>query len=145
MILLVSIQAAALSIFMFEWVSPHSFNMKKYPPPGHKFSLCRSYWLVWATLFSASVSTDVPRSNVSRIMSLVWAAFGLTFMAVYTANLAAFMITRVQYYNLEGIGDPKVVLLRLKYLDSSFRSRKLLTKLRRSVMERWKEVIPTKR
>uniref|UniRef100_A0A7E4ULG2 Glutamate receptor n=2 Tax=Panagrellus redivivus TaxID=6233 RepID=A0A7E4ULG2_PANRE len=107
-ILLVSIQGAALSIFIFEWVSPSSFNMKKYPPPGHKFSLCRSYWLVWATLFSASVSTDVPRSTVSRFMSLVWAAFGLTFLAVYTANLAAFMITRVQFYDLSGIDDDMI-------------------------------------
>ncbi|XGW05734.1 hypothetical protein V3C99_016246, partial [Haemonchus contortus] len=105
-ILLVSIQGAALSIFIFEWVSPYSFNMGKYPPPDHKFSLCRSYWLVWATLFSASVSTDVPKSTVSRCMALVWAAFGLTFLAVYTANLAAFMITRVQFYDLSGIHDP---------------------------------------
>ncbi|VDK59302.1 unnamed protein product [Anisakis simplex] len=108
-ILLVSIQGAALSIFIFEWVSPYSFNMRKYPPPGHKFSLFRSYWLVWATLFSASVTTDIPRSTVSRFMALVWAAFGLTFLAVYTANLAAFMITRVQYYNLEGVHDPMLI------------------------------------
>ncbi|VDN54721.1 unnamed protein product [Dracunculus medinensis] len=108
-ILFVSIQGSALAIFVFEWVSPYSFNMKKYPPPEHKFSLCRSYWLVWATLFSASVSTDVPRSTVSRIMALVWAAFGLTFLAVYTANLAAFMITRVQYYELSGIHDERLI------------------------------------
>ncbi|VDD93406.1 unnamed protein product [Enterobius vermicularis] len=108
-ILLVSIQGAAFSIFVFEWVSPYSFNMQKHPPPGHKFSLCRSYWLVWATFFSASVSTDLPRSTVSRFMALVWAAFGLTFLAVYTANLAAFMITRVQYYDLKGIHDPRLL------------------------------------
>ncbi|CAB3397418.1 unnamed protein product [Caenorhabditis bovis] len=105
-ILFVCIHVAAISIFAFEWVSPYSFNMQKYPPPGHKFSLFRSYWLVWATLFSASVSTDVPKSTVSRLMALVWAAFGLTFLAVYTANLAAFMITRVQFYDLSGIHDP---------------------------------------
>ncbi|CAB01667.4 PBPe domain-containing protein [Caenorhabditis elegans] len=105
-ILFVCIHVAAISIFLFEWVSPYSFNMQKYPPPEHKFSLFRSYWLVWATLFSASVSTDVPKSTVSRLMALVWAAFGLTFLAVYTANLAAFMITRVQYYDLSGIHDP---------------------------------------
>ncbi|CAI2354194.1 unnamed protein product [Caenorhabditis sp. 36 PRJEB53466] len=105
-ILFVCIHVAAISIFVFEWVSPYSFNMQKYPPPEHKFSLFRSYWLVWATLFSASVTTDVPKSTVSRLMALVWAAFGLTFLAVYTANLAAFMITRVQYYDLSGIHDP---------------------------------------
>uniref|UniRef100_A0AAF5D3Z3 Uncharacterized protein n=1 Tax=Strongyloides stercoralis TaxID=6248 RepID=A0AAF5D3Z3_STRER len=104
-ILFVAIQVAAFAIFLFEWVSPYSFNMRKYPPPGHRFSLCRSYWLVWATLFSASVSTDVPKSMVSRFFSLVWAAFGLTFLAVYTANLAAFMITRVQFHDLTGVDD----------------------------------------
>uniref|UniRef100_A0A914NXX2 Ionotropic glutamate receptor C-terminal domain-containing protein n=1 Tax=Panagrolaimus davidi TaxID=227884 RepID=A0A914NXX2_9BILA len=41
-------------------------------------------------------------------MSLVWAAFGLTFLAVYTANLAAFMITRVQFYDLSGIDDDRI-------------------------------------
>lgn len=51
----------------------------------------------------------MPRSAVSRIMSLVWAAFGLTFLAVYTANLAAFMITRVQFHELSGIEDEKVL------------------------------------
>lgn len=33
-ILCISIQGAALSIFIFEWLSPTSFNMKKYPPPS---------------------------------------------------------------------------------------------------------------
>ncbi|KAF8381220.1 nmr-2 [Pristionchus pacificus] len=107
-ILFVCIQGAALFIFVFEWVSPYSFNMQKYPPPDHKFSLCRSYWLVWATLFQASVSTDVPRSFSSRFMALAWAAFGLTFLALYTANLAAFMITRVQFYDLSGINDTRL-------------------------------------
>ncbi|KJH51542.1 Ligand-gated ion channel [Dictyocaulus viviparus] len=105
-ILLVLIQGAAFAIFIFEWISQYSYNTNAIVPPDHKFSLCRSYWLVWATLFSASVSTDIPRSKVSRFMALVWAAFGLTFLAVYTANLAVFMITRVQFYDLNGIHDP---------------------------------------
>uniref|UniRef100_A0AC35UDE0 Glutamate receptor n=1 Tax=Rhabditophanes sp. KR3021 TaxID=114890 RepID=A0AC35UDE0_9BILA len=108
-IFFLAIQLSAFAIFGFEWVSPYSFNMGRYPPPGHRFSLCRSYWLVWATLFSASVSTDVPRSMVSRFMSLVWAAFGLTFLAVYTANLAAFMITRIQFHDLTGVEDYRLV------------------------------------
>lgn len=107
-ILVISIQAAGTAIFIFEWLSPQSYDRNTKPPRGHKFSLCRSLWLVWATLFSASVNTDVPRSYVARFMALVWAAFSLTFIAVYTANLAAFMITKTDYHKLSGIDDPKV-------------------------------------
>lgn len=106
--LVVVIQASAFAIFVFEWLSPQSYNMEKKPPPGHRFSLLRAYWLVWATFFSTSVNTDVPRSHTSRFMALVWAAFAMTFLAVYTANLAAFMITRTEYYDLTGINDPRV-------------------------------------
>ncbi|VDM98173.1 unnamed protein product [Thelazia callipaeda] len=109
LILLVSIQGAAFSIFIFERLSPSNCNKEHHPSTSHEFSLCRAYWLVWATLFGASVSTDNPRSMVSRFMALVWAAFGLTFVAVYTANLAAFMITRVQFYDLKGIDDDRLV------------------------------------
>lgn len=129
LVLIASIQLAAMAIFMFEWLSPQSYDMNKYPRPGwlaflrypefvadifkshfqgHKFSLFRVFWLVWATLFSASVSTDVPRSHTSRFMALVWAAFSMTFYAVYTANLAAFMITRVQFHDISGINDRRV-------------------------------------
>jgi ionotropic glutamate receptor NMDA 2B len=119
-ILLVGIHAATFSIFIFEWMSPQSFNMKKYPPPGHKFSLFRSYWLVWSTFFNASVSTNIPLSSNSRIMSLIWAAFSLIFLAIFTANLAAFMITRVQFYQLSGIDDPMVrILVKSLYFRSA--------------------------
>lgn len=83
--------------------------MNKYAPPNHKFSLCRTYWLVFATFFNASVNTNVPLSTISRIISLIWAAFCLIFLAIYTANLAAFMITRTQFHQLSGINDSRIV------------------------------------
>uniref|UniRef100_A0A915LVZ2 Uncharacterized protein n=1 Tax=Meloidogyne javanica TaxID=6303 RepID=A0A915LVZ2_MELJA len=95
-ILVVSIQGAALSIFLFEWFSPDSFDMKNYPPPGLDILLSKKEFL------------DVPRSTVSRFMSLIWAAFGISLGGIYTANLAAFMITRVQYYKLIGVDDEKL-------------------------------------
>ncbi|XP_046372599.2 glutamate receptor ionotropic, NMDA 2B-like [Haliotis rufescens] len=105
LILVFSVHATGASIFIFEWLSPYGLDQGKTPLRDHKFSLFRSFWLIWAMLFSAAVSTDTPRGVSSRFLSNLWALFALVFLASYTANLAAFMITKEQYYDLSGIKD----------------------------------------
>ncbi|KAK0168072.1 hypothetical protein PV327_001910 [Microctonus hyperodae] len=105
---IVAIHAATFMIFLFEWLSPAGFNMKKNPSGNHRFSLSRSYWLVWAVLFQAAVHIDSPRAFTSRFMTNVWAMFAVVFLAIYTANLAAFMITREEFHEFSGLDDSRL-------------------------------------
>ena len=100
------------------------FFLQTSPDPGHRFSLFRTYWLVWALLFQAPVNMDCPRAFTARFMASVWALFAVVFLAIYTASLASFMITREEWDNFKGLDDPRVsiFILLIPYSDVFLRN-----------------------
>ncbi|KAF5403478.1 Glutamate receptor ionotropic NMDA 2B, partial [Paragonimus heterotremus] len=102
-ILVFSVHASGAALFIFEWFSPNGLDRGQ--TVGHRFSLFRSLWLIWSMLFGAAVNADNPRGVASRFLANIWALFALVFLASYTANLAAFMIAKEDFYDLSGMND----------------------------------------
>jgi ionotropic glutamate receptor NMDA 2B len=77
----------------------------------------QSVWLSWVILFRAPAKINHPKGFTSKFMTNIWACFCLAFTASYTANLAAFMITKDVHFELSGINDYRVCFL---YIENNF-------------------------
>ncbi|GIY98820.1 glutamate receptor ionotropic, NMDA 2D [Caerostris extrusa] len=74
----------------------------------HRFSLFRTYWLVWAILFGAAVNVDCPRGYTARFMSNVWAMFAVVFSPSTPPTWRLHDHLREEFYDLTGIEDERL-------------------------------------
>ena len=74
--------------------------------------LVSDWTVIWHTLWnSLMIRIDVCNcflSSTCRFMTNIWAMFAVVFLAIYTANLAAFMITREEFHEFSGLDDSRV-------------------------------------
>ncbi|CAF4634716.1 unnamed protein product [Rotaria sp. Silwood1] len=132
LILLVTLHGVAIMVFLFEYFQKRfttyliDHNMQNgqvvdNKPWQHILDLFRperkkdlnitffqSVWLSWVILFRAPAKVNNPKGFTSKFMANIWACFCLAFTASYTANLAAFMITKDDYFRLSGITDHRI-------------------------------------
>ncbi|CAF4269283.1 unnamed protein product [Rotaria socialis] len=132
LILLVTLHGVAIMVFLFEYfqkrftahpmqhdiesgeliyASPWQHILDLFRPERKKdlnITFFQSVWLSWVILFRAPAKVNNPKGFTSKFMANIWACFCLAFTASYTANLAAFMITKDVYFDLSGITDHRI-------------------------------------
>ena len=70
LVVMVAVQVAAGSIFLFEWFSPSGYNMTDTHSQGN-FSFVRTLWLVWVVLFKAAVNFPFRESNQVSVIHAI--------------------------------------------------------------------------
>ncbi|CAF2443636.1 unnamed protein product [Rotaria sp. Silwood2] len=132
LILLVTLHGVAITVFLFEYFQkrftthiihdtmkngqvvynkPWQHVLDLFRPETKKdlnITFFQSVWLSWVILFRAPAKINNPKGFTSKFMANIWACFCLAFTASYTANLAAFMITKDDYFRLSGITDNRI-------------------------------------
>lgn len=73
-----------------------------------QYSFGEALWLVWVLFFRVATNAKQPEYFTSKLIINIWAILCLAFMASYTANLAAFMIIKEEYPDLQGVLDKRL-------------------------------------
>lgn len=94
----------AFVIFIFESKNP-GLQRSKHRHLAGRFDIHVSIWLIYSRLFSGNLDAHVPTFVSSRVVLSSWAFSSLLLIALYTANLAAFMVQKEQAHYIDSIND----------------------------------------
>ncbi|KXJ14143.1 Glutamate receptor ionotropic, NMDA 2A [Exaiptasia diaphana] len=73
-----------------------------------QFDIHTSIWLIYSRLFGGNLDAHTPRFVSGRVVLGAWCFSALMLVALYTANLAAFMVQREKAYYIDGINDSRI-------------------------------------
>ncbi|EDO44842.1 predicted protein, partial [Nematostella vectensis] len=97
----------AVVVLLFESHNP-GLQRQKHRNYRGEFDIHQSVWLMFSRFFSGILNAPIPRFVSSRVVLSSWSFATLMIDALYTANLAAFMVLQDQAHYIDGINDSRI-------------------------------------
>lgn len=99
---------SAFALWFLETKNPGLSRLLRSNKTHTKYDIHVSIWVMFSRLFNSNLEVHHPNFYSSRALLVGWGFACLVIGALYTANLAAFMVLTEENRSVDGINDSKV-------------------------------------